>query len=452
MTKGKGADVTMLTSEENELLCRVEGNAPMGQLMRRHWIPACLSEQLSDVDGPPVPVRLLGEDLLAWRDSDGRVGLMDRKCPHRRASLALARNENGGLRCLYHGWKLDVEGKVLEMPSEPAESALLKKARHKAYPTHEYAGFVWAYMGPRDTMPDFEPPAFAPTAETKVSIISMQANCNWAQMLEGAIDSAHSSSLHSSEIAPARGSGTQTDGFSYGRPSTDKAPRLQVQPTDYGFKYAAVRRPIVNSATHDYVRTTIFLAPFTTLIPPNNMFNIAIMNIPMDDTHTMFHLVAWSDSGTGGIDQESWREYGGARVGIDVDQHYRKILRHADNNYAQDRQAMKDGNFTGIFGIPNQDIAVAETMGPILDRSSELLAASDQAIVVFRRMMVDAAAKFHDGEAAIGTQQHALQLGRPYIQQAALRSFEGVLPKGTEWRDLDMAEAQAQRAMAVSPN
>jgi phthalate 4,5-dioxygenase oxygenase subunit len=442
--KGEQMTLTMMTFEENELLCRVEGDAPMGQLMRRHWLPACLSEQLPEVDGQPVPVRLLGEDLVVWRDSDGKVGLMDRKCPHRRASLVLGRNENRGLRCLYHGWKLAVDGKVVEMPSEPAESELLQRARHKAYPTREYGGFIWAYLGPRDTMPEFEPPAFAPTPESKVSIISMQADCNWAQMLEGAIDSAHSSSLHSTEIAPAKGTSTSTTGASYGRPSTDKAPRLKVQPTDYGFKYVAIRRPIMDSATHDYLRMTIFLAPFTTLIPPNDMFNIAIMNMPIDDTHTMFYLIAWTESGAGGIDQANWREYGGAQVGIDLDRNYRKILRHADNNYAQDREAMKNGNFTGIFGIPNQDIAVAESMGPILDRSSELLAGSDQAIVAFRRMMVDAAKKFRDCGAAIGTREYVSALGRPYISHAALRSFEGVVPKTTEWRDLDMAESQAR--------
>jgi phthalate 4,5-dioxygenase oxygenase subunit len=171
--------------------------------------------------------------------------------------------------------------------------------------------------------------------------------------------------------------------------------------------------------------------------------------MPIDDTHTMFYLIAWTESGAGGIDQESWREYGGARVGIDLDRNYRKILRHADNNYAQDREAMKNGSFTGIFGIPNQDIAVAETMGPILDRSSELLAASDQAVVAFRHMMVDAAKKFCEGGPAIGTREYVGALGRPYIPHAALRSFEGVVSKATEWRDLDMAETQARRRSAA---
>jgi phthalate 4,5-dioxygenase oxygenase subunit len=143
----------MLTPEENDLLCRVEGDAPMGQLMRRHWFPACLSEELPEPDGAPVPVRLLGEDLVAWRDSDGRVGLMARLCPHRKASLVYGRNEAHGLRCLYHGWKFDVHGQAVEMPSEPAQSALMDKVRIKAYPTHEHGGVVWTYMGPPQGMP-----------------------------------------------------------------------------------------------------------------------------------------------------------------------------------------------------------------------------------------------------------------------------------------------------------
>ena len=140
----------MLTRDENELLCRVEGDAPMGQLMRRHWLPACLIEEVPEPDGAPVAIRLLGEDLVAFRDSDGRVGVMNRYCPHRGASLVFGRNEDCGLRCLYHGWKVDIEGSVVEMPSEPAASCAAQTIRHKAYPTHEHGGFVWAYMGPRE--------------------------------------------------------------------------------------------------------------------------------------------------------------------------------------------------------------------------------------------------------------------------------------------------------------
>src|SRR4051812_30130612 len=246
----------MLTREENELLCRVEGDAPMGQLMRRHWQPVCLMEEVAERDGTPVRARMFGEDLVVFRDTDGRVGVMDEYCPHRRASLALGRNEECGLRCLYHGWKMDVEGNVLEMVSEPAASTLAAKVKHKAYPTKEWGSFIWAYMGPADTMPEFRPPAFAPTPQTRVTVAKVIVPCNWAQILEGAIDSAHSSSLHSSDMVPARVDSAQANEKEWLRPSTDKAPRLQLERTSYGFRYAALRRPIVNAATQDYVRST----------------------------------------------------------------------------------------------------------------------------------------------------------------------------------------------------
>ncbi|MEO8752873.1 MAG: Rieske 2Fe-2S domain-containing protein, partial [Casimicrobiaceae bacterium] len=215
----------MLTHEENELLCRVEGKAPMGQLMRRHWLPACMIEEVAAVDGAPVRVKMLGEDLVAFRDTDGRVGVIGEYCPHRRASLVLGRNEECGLRCLYHGWKMDVDGNVVEMPSEPPESRLAEKVKHVAYPTREAGGFVWVYMGPPETMPEFEPPAFAPTPETSVAIVKVVVPCNWAQILEGAIDSAHSSSLHSTDIPPGRGEQTTARDGVWARPTTDKSPR-----------------------------------------------------------------------------------------------------------------------------------------------------------------------------------------------------------------------------------
>ncbi|HTE92132.1 MAG TPA: Rieske 2Fe-2S domain-containing protein, partial [Bradyrhizobium sp.] len=181
-----------MTPEENDLLSRVEGDAPMGQIMRRHWIAACLSEEVAEPDGAPVRVRLLGESLVVFRDSKGRLGVLDEFCSHRRASLLYARNEDCGLRCLYHGWKFDVEGNVVEMASEPAESNIPQRVKHKAYPAREAGGFVWCYMGPADEMPQFEPPAFAPTPDARVSATKVRVRCNWAQILEGQIDSAHS--------------------------------------------------------------------------------------------------------------------------------------------------------------------------------------------------------------------------------------------------------------------
>src|SRR6186997_2698799 len=234
----------MLTAEENNLLCRVEGDAPMGQLMRRHWIPACLSEEVMEPDGAPVRSRLLGEDLVIFRDTDGRLGVLDEYCPHRRVSLALGRNEECGLRCLYHGWKFDVDGNVLDMASEPPGTRLDQKIKQRAYPVHEAGGFVWIYMGAAETMSEFEAPAFAPTPDAQVSILKIHVPCNWAQILEGQIDSAHSSSLHSSDMVPAEVDSAKATDTNWLRPSTDKAPRMQAQNTSYGFHYAAIRKPI----------------------------------------------------------------------------------------------------------------------------------------------------------------------------------------------------------------
>src|ERR1700733_5505861 len=192
-------------------------------------------------------------------------------------------------------------------------------------------------------------------------------------------------------MGPARVEGAQSTDSKWLRPSTDKAPRLQVQPTSFGFRYAAIRRPINNAATHDYIRTTLFLAPYTVLIPPNNRYNVTTVHVPIDDGNTMFHFIAWSDTGPG-IDEEAWRKFNHAQVGIDLTADWRSTRTRA-NNYRQDRQAMKLGNFTGIPGIPNQDIAMWETMGPITDRSKDRLGASDIAILQFRRIMLAAARK-----------------------------------------------------------
>lgn len=415
----------MITHEENELLCRVEGDAPMGQLMRRHWTPVCLVEEVAEPDGTPVKARVFGESLVVYRDSDGNVGVLDEHCPHRGASLALGRNEDGGLRCLYHGWKMDTEGNVLEMVSEPAASGFADKLRHKAYPVKEWGGMIWAYFGEAGAMPEFVPPPWAPTAQTRVSIAKVWVPCNWAQILEGAIDSAHSSSLHSSDMVPARVSSAEATENNWLRPSTDKAPRMQVEKTGYGFRYAALRRPIVNAAANEYVRSTVFVAPGTVLIPPNNLYNVANVNVPMDDTNTSFYFIAWG-APAHTPETQTWRRFLRQTVGVDLDERYRP-LRTIENDFWQDRQAMKAGNFTGITGFPNQDVAMWLTMGPIADRTKDRLGASDLAVVAFRRQMIDAVRRFRDGAAAIGTGDQAVS--------TAVCSFQAIVPKTTDWRD-----------------
>jgi phthalate 4,5-dioxygenase oxygenase subunit len=414
----------------------------MGQMMRRFWQPVCLIEEVAEPDGPPVKARVLGEDLVVFRDTQGRIGILDEYCPHRRASLVLGRNENCGLRCLYHGWKMDVEGTVLEMAAEPNFNLSARKLKHRAYPAREWAGMVWSYFGPRETMPEFRPPAWAPRAEVRVSIAKVLIPCNWAQVIEGAIDSAHSSSLHSSDMVPASVDGAKATANLWLRPSTDKSPRLQVQRTSYGFRYAAIRKPIANADTHDYVRMSVFVAPTTTLIPPNNLYNVANINVPMDDTHTAFYFIAWGKPAQT-PETETWRKFLGQTVGLDLDKEYRP-LRTLENRFMQDRQAMKAGNFTGIRGFPNQDLAMWVSMGPIADRTRERLGSSDLAIVEFRRRMIDAVRAFQEGKPVIGVGEDAIPDG--------VCSFQAMMPKKTDWRDFDAHSVWDAQETALEPS
>jgi phthalate 4,5-dioxygenase oxygenase subunit len=293
-------------------------------------------------------------------------------------------------------------------------------------------------MGDQACVPAFDPPLFAPTPETRVSILKVHVRANWAQCLEGAIDSAHSSSLHSTDMPPAMVGRSTATATAWQRPSTDKAPKLEVEQTGYGFKYAAIRRPIRNAATDSYIRITHFVAPITTLIPPNNVYNVSQMNMPADDHNSVLYLMAWSDTGAG-VDQEAWRKFTRMRIGLELDSTYHK-LDTMQNNYGQDRQAMRLGDFTGIAGFPHQDIAMWETMGSITSRKRERLGASDVAIVEFRRVMVKAVRAFLAGEAALGTTPQT---------RASQRSFEGVVPKTTDWRTLgESGDAPAVRAAA----
>ena len=340
---------------------------------------------------------------------------------------------------------MDVKGNVIEMVSEPAASVASQKVKHKAYPVQEWGGLIWAYMGAdhgTSTMPAFTPPAWAPNADTTVTIAKAIIPCNWAQILEGAIDSAHSSSLHSSDMVPARVATAQTTETTWLRPSTDKAPRLQVERTPYGFRYAAIRRPIMNAAANDYVRSSVFVAPATTLIPPNNLYNVANINVPMDDTHTAFYFMAWGHQSQT-PDTATWRKFLRHTVGVDLDATYRP-LRNRDNNFWQDRDAMKDGNFTGITGFPNQDIAMWVTMGPIADRTHERLGASDLAIVEFRKLMLDAVTAFQAGEPAIGTGDLAVP--------KSVCAFQAIVPKATDWRTHAASYVWDETAPALEPS
>ena len=385
----------MLSAADNERLTRVTGDAPMGALMRRYWFPACLAEEVAQPDGAPVRTRILGTPLVAFRDTHGRIGILDEHCPHRLASLALGRNEEGGLRCVYHGWKFGVDGACAEMPTEPEGYNFRDRTRTRAYPVHEAGGIVWTYLGPPEHQPPF--PAFDWTRlpKAQVAIIKAGARVNWAQAVEGAIDSSHSWFLHRDTI---------WDWKKRSEISSDLSPRLEAQDEPYGFRYAAIRRPNANPESEKYVRVTHFVAPSTALIPrpldPAEPAHAELF-VPVDDTHTMFYGIFFSQNGEP-VDEDAQRRKHHVVPGVDLDRMWFR-LHGVHDWFAQDRERMREGSYTGIPGFINQDMACQESMGPVADRTNEHLGTSDVAIIRMRRRMLDALKRFEQGEAPPGT-------------------------------------------------
>ncbi len=410
----------MLSQAENELLTRIEGAAPMGQMMRRYWLPAALSEEVAEPDGTPARVRLFGEDLVLFRDTQGRLGLMEAACPHRLASLALGRNEECGLRCVYHGWKFDVTGACVEMPTEPEGFGYRERIRLVSYPVHEAGGLIWAYMGPAGgapPVPDYD--WMRLPAEQRV-IVKIGERTNYLQALEGAIDSSHSWFLHR---------GATNDWKKRTDISSDLSPKLEAEDTDYGFRYAAIRRPNANPDTEKYVRVTLFVVPTTAFIPrPLERDKSAHVQItaPVDDRNTMFYGVFFSQDGKP-VDHDAWRENTRARRGVDLDENYFSH-NHIGNWWNQDRAAMKAGSWIGINGFPHQDMACQESMGPIVDRTREHLGTSDIAIIRMRRRMLEAVTRFQRGEPLIGHD--------PSIPLDRLRSEQLVVPLERPWQSI----------------
>jgi phthalate 4,5-dioxygenase len=426
----------MLTREENELLCRIGPETPMGRMLRRYWIPAALSHEL-EAGGAPRRARLLGEDFVVFRGNNGSVGVLDELCPHRGASLVLARNEDCSLRCLYHGWKIDATGRVLETPAEPAEHHFAERVRTNAYSVYEAGGIVWTYLGPPGTEPakmEFDWTLLP--AEHRI-IQKAREECNWVQCLEGVIDSAHSGFLHSNVIKPVAGEKTliPEDQGNTQRPSDDLAPRIEVENTPFGFRYAAIRRPLIDPDVRDYVRVTLFIAPFISLFPAPNGWTSMQIFVPMDDEHTMFHFIQTRhDQPLDELTRTRRAKRSGMQLGIDVDPlTYRKI-RNRDNNWLQDRAAMSAGSFTGMHGVNNEDIAMQESMGPIYDRSKEHLGASDAAVIRMRRIMLDGVRRFIEEDAP------AVGLAEP-VDYTALRAEERMVPLGVHWQDEMVATA-----------
>ncbi len=410
----------MITGEENELLCRVGPGTLMGELLRQYWTPVIFSSEL-EKDGPPKRVRLLGENLIAFRETQGRVGLLADNCSHRGASLFFGRNEEGGVRCVYHGWKYDVEGRCVDMPNEPPESNFKEKIQHVAYPCQEHGGVIWTYMGPRR-----EPPLFPDLEWTKLppenrNISQTLRQCNWMQGLEGDIDTSHLYFLHSRLEAGDKGR--------VGAYHPDKSPRLEIVPTDYGVKYGARR---VQDENNYYWRITQYMMPFHTLFPPGGAAGVpGHIWVPLDDYNHIVWSLIWKPDGP----IPSGGGYRGGGAGGYIDPGYMEQTTdwlgrwrnraNATNDYMIDREKQRTVSFTGIPTIPLQDTAVTESMGPVFDRTREHLGTSDTMIIQVRRILLNAAKALRE-----------LGVTPPGVDHPELyrvHSASVVLPKEVSW-------------------
>ena len=401
----------MLTIADNEKLTRVGPGTPGGDLFRAYWQPAALSSELPENDGAPLRVRILGEDLIAFRNTNGHVGLVDAYCPHRRAPLFFGRNEECGLRCVYHGWKFDENGDCVDMPSEPDGSPLKDRVKINAYPTHEAGGLIWTYMGPKDKQP--APPDFEwmrpPQSHRHVS--KTYEACNYLQGLEGGLDTVHSSFAHNNNLAVKNEMRQR-----------DKHPRLDVERTDYGYYYVSFRN---QQDGNYYMRIYHYVMPAQQFRGGIHNFDGSMRDypelnghiwVPIDDETTFVYnwTCAYDENAAFSEDNVVKHEYFYGRGPDEMIPGTFQLKANASNDYFIDRQMQKTKNYTGIVGINTQDFALQEGMGPVSDRSKENLGTSDKAIVQMRRLMLEGVRDVAEGKVPRGAEPQTYRDIRPY--------------------------------------
>jgi len=386
----------MITREQNELLTRTGPGTAMGDLFRRYWIPALMSQELPRPNCPPVQVQLLGERLIAFRDTEGRLGLIDEFCAHRGVSLWFGRNEENGLRCPYHGWKYDVTGQCVDVPSEPASSGFCRKIKLKAYPCVELGSVIWAYMGPSAEQPPLPAFEWVHLKPAQLFISKRWQECNYLQAMEGGIDSSHVSFLHRGDLDsdPLH---RDTDGAKLTR-STNTVFDILESP---GGLMIGARRDA--DPGYHYWRITQWLMPWYTLIPPykGNAANGHAW-VPMDDYNCMtwtmtFHPVR----DLTGEELELMKKGAGVHAQL-IPGTFRPVANRT-NGYLMDRAAQEAGDYySGVKGLAIQDASVQESMGPIADRTKENLVSTDNAIIMARLRLRKAAQAVKEGKPAPG--------------------------------------------------
>ncbi|HEY1298670.1 MAG TPA: Rieske 2Fe-2S domain-containing protein [Chloroflexota bacterium] len=423
----------MLSKAETDLLCQVGPGTPMGDVFRRFWIPVLLAEELPEPDSDPVAIRILGEDLLAFRATSGKVGLTSAYCAHRHAHLFWGRNEQEGIRCTYHGWKYDTGGQCVDMPNEPGDLSFKDKIKLRAYPTREAGGCIWAYMGPPEDMPEMQQLEWTLVPRENVLVTKRLQENNWAQAVEGGIDSSHISYLHNNN---------------FHRPNNqtaDKSPQMTVSRRDFGFIEAA--RRVTNEGKH-YWRVRPFLVPSSIIIPSGDQPGRNLSGhvwVPVDDDNVWVFTMTWNAqrpltqeevdallSGTG-IHCPVDKEVG--RWDLKISRGY-KPIRNIDNQYMINRSLQRERSFTGINGTSEQDCSIQESMGRISPRWEEHLGTADRGIIEFRRILLQLARDMQAGK----NPEHASR-----AEAYRVRSTAFVVEPETDW---ESSAAEHMKALA----
>lgn len=403
---------------DNQLLTRVGPGTPMGELLRCYWVPAFLSEEIGDRLSDPHRFTLLGETMVAFRDEHGTVAVLEEHCAHRCASLYFGRNEPGGLRCIYHGWKFDGTGQCVDQPSEPSTSRFKERIGVRSYPCQERAGIVWVFMGAADSVPGLPELEWLNVPAENVFVSKRLQESNYLQAIEGGIDSSHVSVLHQDT---RRWHHDQPTG-DWDRTFSDSAPRFFVEPTEYGMAIGARRDA---DDDHYYWRVTQWLLPWYSFVPRDRDRNInAHAWVPIDDTTTWTWSITYHpDRPLTRHDVDSFR--GGSSIHAELIPGTHVPVRNRSNEYLVDRKLQRLGYFSGIEGIPAQDSAVQESMGAIVDRRREHLGTSDVAIVYARRRLLAAVRAHADGQEAPALDPEVFRI----------RSTAMVLPRDASWTD-----------------
>jgi phthalate 4,5-dioxygenase oxygenase subunit len=384
--------VAGITREENELLTRTGPGTPMGRLFRQYWIPAMLAERLPEPDGAPIAIQLLGERLVAFRDSKGRVGLLDEFCPHRRASLVYGRNEECGLRCVYHGWKFDVTGKVIETPAE-RNPDFGKAINQVAYPTREAGGIVWTYMGPEDEPPPFPDWLFTKLPAHQVSSFHYNQACNFLQGMEADLDIAHPSFLHGTINQAPLDERRAAIAF-------DPHPQAFAREDQFGLQ--TVWRWNMADPSKSLFWVDPFILPCHTITPSGRTQRRFVWHawVPIDDHHHWAYYVHYDPDAPNDPEERNRIAKAFGHDTIDPQNEWRP-RGNRSNMYFLDRKQQKHQNYSGINGIAVQDLAITESMGPIVDRTKENLGAGDALVARLRRFLIKVARQMETGEISL---------------------------------------------------